>query len=295
MVASPEKPPTLTIKAAMIEAAMIEAATIEAATIEDPPKVTTITKAPAPIVQWILPPDDFVLDDTPVENTGQPLIAGALKESLEIADRIPANCLIASNFGISATIQQDLTLKAPDWLYVPQVRQVTGDRKSYTPNVEGDLPTIVMEFLSETDGGEYSIRRIPPVGKWFFYEQVLRIPTYVIFDPSSGLLELYRLGSEEYGLEQPDENGQHWFEELKLFLGTWRGEKEGRYGYWLRWWDPEGNMLPWAVEKLAIEQAKAEAAQLQAETSQQQAEAEKTRADRLAALLRAQGIDPDAD
>jgi hypothetical protein len=54
-------------------------------------------------------------------------------------------------------------------------------------------------------------------------------------------------------------------------------------------------LLPWAVEKVAAEQAKAEAAQQQAEAAQQQAEAEKTRADRLAALLRAQGIDPDAD
>jgi Uma2 family endonuclease len=275
MVASQERPPSRTIEA--------------------PPQAKTIVKAPDPIVQWILPPDDLVLDETPVENTGQPLIAGALKESLELADRIPANCLIASNFGISATIQQEFTLKAPDWLYVPQVRQVTGDRKSYTPNVEGDLPTIVMEFLSETDGGEYSIRRIPPVGKWFFYEQILRIPSYVIFDPSSGLLEVYRLSAEKYGLELPDENGRHWVEELTLFLGTWRGEKEGRYGYWLRWWDDQGVLLPWAVEKVAAEQAKAEAAQQQAEAAQQQAEAEKTRADRLAALLRAQGIDPDAD
>jgi hypothetical protein len=98
-------------------------------------------------VQWILPPADLVLDDPPVENTGQPLIAGALRESLELGDRIPPNCLIASHVGISATIQQDVVLKAPDWLYIPQIRQITGDRKSYTPHIEGDLPSIVMEFL----------------------------------------------------------------------------------------------------------------------------------------------------
>jgi Uma2 family endonuclease len=275
MVASQERPPSRTIEA--------------------PPQAKTIVKAPDPIVQWILPPDDLVLDETPVENTGQPLIAGALKESLELTDRIPANCLIASNFGISATIQQELTLKAPDWLYVPQVKPVEGDRKSYTPTIEGEKPSIVMEFLSATDGGEYSNRRVPPVGKWFFYERILQIPNYIIFEPDSGLLEVYRLSSAQYNLEQPDENGRHWFEELKLFLGTWRGEKEGRSGYWLRWWDDQGVLLPWAVEKVAAEQAKAEAAQQQAEAAQQQAEAEKTRADRLAALLRAQGIDPDAD
>jgi hypothetical protein len=87
---------------------------------------------------------------------------------------------------------------------------------------------------------------------------------------------LYRLQAGTYTLEQPDEDGRHWFDELQLFLGTWRGEKEGRSGYWLRWWDAEGRLLPWAVEI---------ADQLQQE---------RQRADRLAEALRAQGIDPDA-
>jgi hypothetical protein len=54
-------------------------------------------------------------------------------------------------------------IKAPDWLYVPSVREQLAERNSYTPNLEGDVPTIVMEFLSETEGGEYS----------FFISQVL--------------------------------------------------------------------------------------------------------------------------
>jgi Putative restriction endonuclease len=58
-----------------------------------------------------------------------------------------------------------------------------------------------MEFLSASDGGEYSIRQIPPVGKWFFYEQVLKIPTYVVFEPDWGLLEVYRLQAGRYQLE----------------------------------------------------------------------------------------------
>lgn len=113
------------------------------------------------------------------------------------------------------------------------------------------------------------------MGKWFFYEQILQVLTYVIFAPELGLLEVYRLQSGGYVLEQPDENGRHWFAELQLFLGTWRGEKEGRSGYWLRWWDAEGIVLPWAIEIA------------------DQLEQERQRADRLAEALRAQGIDPD--
>jgi Uma2 family endonuclease len=50
-----------------------------------------------------------------------------------------------------------------------------------------------MECLSDTEGGEYSIKPIYPPGKWFFYEQVLQVPYYAIFDPDCGGLEVYRL------------------------------------------------------------------------------------------------------
>jgi Putative restriction endonuclease len=231
-------------------------------------------------IKWEKPPANFVLDDTPVENTGQPLIAGALRESLEVTGRIQPENLIASNFGLCTRISEELTLKAPDWLYVPRVDHPGLPRQSYTPHLEGDIPSIVMEFLSATDGGEYSIRQIPPVGKWFFYEQVLQVPTYVVFEPDWGLLEVYRLQDGNYQLEQPNVEGRHWCSDLNLFLGTWRGKKEERNGYWLRWWDEAGQLLPWAVELV--------------EQERQKAEQERQRADRLAEILRSQGIDPDA-
>jgi hypothetical protein len=62
-------------------------------------------------------------------------------------------------------------------------------------------------------------------------------------------------------------------------LGTWRGEKGGRSGYWLRWWDQQGNVLPWAVEKI--------------EQERQRAEAERQAKEKLRAYLQSQGIDPD--
>ncbi|MCS6814423.1 MAG: hypothetical protein NZ772_12765, partial [Cyanobacteria bacterium] len=66
----------------------------------------------------------------------------------------------------------------------------------------------------------------------------------------------------------------------------WRGKKEERDGYWLRWWDADGELLPWAVELVEQERQKAE-------QERQRAEQERQRADRLAELLRAQGIDPE--
>ncbi len=244
---------------------------------QDNPKQKTV----AMTVTWEKLPDDFQLEEKPVENTGQPLIAGALREILELKGLIGPLMLIASNFGICATVNGELVIKAPDWVYIPSVLPVESrrDRKSYTPNLEGEIPSIVMEFLSETDGEEYSIRRTFPPGKWFFYEQILQLPTYIIFDPESGLLEVYRLQNGNYELEFPDEEGRHWMADFNLYLGTWRGEKEQRTGYWLRWWDEAGNLLLWGVEQIAAERDRADR--------------ERERADRLAEYLRAQGINPD--
>jgi Putative restriction endonuclease len=232
-----------------------------------------------PIVTWEPLPKDFQLEDDPVENDGQPLLAGALRESLELSGWIQPQMLIVSNFGLCATIDRQIVVKAPDWLYVPSANPIESTRRSYTPHAEGDLPAIVMEFLSHIDGSEYSVKRSFPPGKWFFYEQILRVPIYVIFEPEGGLLEFYQLENERYNLVLPDPDGRHWIAAMNLFLGTWRGEKEGRSGYWLRWWDESGNLLPWAVEQI--------------EQERQRAEQEREQKERLMAYVRSQGIDPD--
>ncbi|WP_017655719.1 Uma2 family endonuclease [Fortiea contorta] len=230
------------------------------------------------VISWEPLPDDFYLEDEPVENTGQPILAGALGESLEISGFIQPQMLIASNFGLCATLNGQFIVKAPDWVYVPRVNQVLANRKSYTPNLEGDIPTVVMEFLSDTEGGEYSVKRTYPPGKWFFYEQVLQVPIYIIFEPDGGLVEFYQLENGRYELQQPDENGRHWINFMGLFLGTWQGTKEARTGYWLRWWDEAGNLLLWAVEQI--------------EQERQRAEQERQQKERLIAYLQSQGIDP---
>jgi Uma2 family endonuclease len=187
--------------------------------------------------------------------------------------RIQPQMLIGSNFGLVATINKKIVVKAPDWFYVPQVQPVAADviRRSYTPNLEGDA--VVMEFLSETEGGELSIRSTPPYGKLYFYEKILQVPTYVTYDPYVPSLEVRIWQNEQYTLQSADANGRFWIPELKLFLGIWQGERLCQTINWLRWWDSEGNLLLWSSE---------------------QAEQERQRAERLAAKLRELGVDPDA-
>jgi hypothetical protein len=59
-----------------------------------------------------------------VENTGQPILARALRESLEIADFIQLQMLIVPNFALCTTVNEQILLKVPDWLYVPSVKSL---------------------------------------------------------------------------------------------------------------------------------------------------------------------------
>jgi len=219
-------------------------------------------------ITWEKLPDDFVLDDEPVDNINQPSLAAALTESLENAGKLPANALTTTNYGICATVNQKMVVKAPDWAYVPSIRVPREEvKRSYTPRLQGDIPVVVIEFISDTEGSEYSSKPTYPPGKWFFYERILEVPNYIIFEPDAGELEVYQLDdSGRYQLQNPDVNNGYWIAQMELFLGVWQGTRENRTGYWLRWWDENGELLLWGSE----------------------------RAERLAAQLRAAGIEPES-
>jgi Putative restriction endonuclease len=215
-----------------------------------------VDNSPNYTIAWKKLPEHFELPDDPVENIKHPFLATALTESLEIAGLIQPHSLMASNFGLCAEVQGNTVVKAPDWLYVPFAIPVPEGliRKSYTPYLEGDVPAVVMEFLSDTKGEEYSDKTTPPYGKWFFYEQILQVPWYVIFNPTNGRLEIYEWRSGSYR-RQPLKQKRGWIAPLNLFLGVWHGTKvDQETGYWLRWWDSSGRLLRWSVEQIAYEQ-----------------------------------------
>ncbi len=232
-------------------------------------------------VTWEALPANFVLPDDRLENIQEPLLAAALTDALGASGIIKSEMLIASNLGLVAHVNKKILVKAPDWLYVPKVYPVIEGviRRSYTPYNDGAAVAIVMEFLSEEDGGELSMRSTPPYGKFHFYEQILQVPTYITYDPYEVNLEVRYLQDGRYVVQPANTQGQVWIPQLELYLGIWSGERLGQTMNWLRWWDKSGNLLLWSSE--------------QAQQERQRAETEHQRAERLAAKLRELGIDPD--
>jgi Uma2 family endonuclease len=241
-----------------------------------------------PLISWEALPDDYVLPDDPVENIQQPRLAAALTDALGAAGQIKPEMLIGSNFGLVTTVNKKIVVKAPDWFYVPQVQPVAAGviRRSYTPHLEGEAVAVVMEFLSETDCGELSVRSTPPYGKLYFYEHILQVPTYVTYDPYEVNLEVRHWENGKYIVQKADENGRFWIPELELFLGILSGERLEQNMNWLRWWDQTGNLLLWSSEQAQLERERAE-------TERQRAETERQRAEKLAAKLRELGVDPE--
>ncbi len=215
-------------------------------------KTQLATVTPKLRIEWATLPSDFSLLEEPVDDIYHSLLAASLSETLDLAGFIAPDMLMGSNFSFCAFVEGKIVVKAPDWFYIPSVLPVEPGviRHIYTPHVEGDIPALVMEFVCGTEQKEYSIKSTFPYGKWYFYERILEVPIYVIFDPYEDILEVHSLKSGKYELQQPDENGRYWIDSMNLSLGVWRGKRANLTISWLRWWDEAGNMLPWADEKV---------------------------------------------
>jgi Uma2 family endonuclease len=242
------------------------------------------TQKKPPKIVWEIPPPDFYIPDEPMDNFEQSLLAEALRYALSCAQHLSPNQLCATSLAVCVKVGGRTITKAPDWFYVPYVYPTEKNRRSYTPIAEGKLPTLVMEFLSDNKRTEYDKSPIFPYGKWYFYEKILQVAWYVIFDSSLGKLEVYRLEGGHYKRQSSQKNGHYWIDSLKLFLGVWEGLKEDvmRKTFWLRWWDAESNQLPWQYEnakQLEIEKQEAlEKAEIEKREALEKAEIEKREA-----------------
>ncbi|CBN59261.1 MULTISPECIES: Uma2 family endonuclease [Kamptonema] len=196
--------------------------------------------------------------------------------------------------------------EAPDWFYVPNVsaRPEKGKyRRSYVLWREHLAPLIALEFASGNGEEERDATpllmsdegEVQKPGKFWVYEQIIRIPYYGIYEMKNDKLEVYHLVDFSYQKLEPNARGHYPISPLEVELGLWQGSYQNQTQIWLRWWDSEGNLLLIGDERAELEKYRGEQERLRAEEERLRAEKAEQKAARLAERLRAMGIDPDAE
>ncbi|MEG4589472.1 Uma2 family endonuclease [Microcoleus sp. MOSTC5] len=210
---------------------------------------------------------------------------------------------IASDLNLYFDVNHTQWYKRPDWFGVVGVDRLYQQqelRKSYVIWQEEVNPFVVVELVSpgtENEDLGQTVRGVAqPPTKWQVYEQILRVPYYIVFDGATNNLRAFVLAGDRYQeliLTQP----RVWMPEIELGLGIWQGAFEGLERSWLRWYDASGCWIPTTAElaqqQAELAQQQAEQQRQQKEIAQQQAEQQRQRAERLAERLRTMGIDPD--
>ncbi len=182
--------------------------------------------------------------------------------------------------------------KRPDWFLVLGAlasESVADSRLSYVMWQEGVAPFLMVELLSPGTEAEDLGQTLRVVGKpptkWQVYEQILRVPYYVVFDRYSNQFRMFCLQATEY-VELAISGQGFWLKEIELGLGIWSGFYQGMQGQWLRWYDRAGEWIPTNQEKELL-------ANQRADLASQRADRERQRADLLTAKLQELGINAD--
>jgi Uma2 family endonuclease len=184
--------------------------------------------------------------------------------------------------------------EAPDWFYVANVPPLLNGemRRSYVMWKEIIAPLIAIEFVSG-DGTEERDRTSPfssesaKAGKFWVYEQAIRIPFYAIFEVARATVDVYELIADRYQKCGPNERGHYLIPPLGVELGVWYGRVlSDQILPWLRWWDSAGNLLLSGDERADQEKQRAD-------QEKQRADQEKQRREQLEVFLRSQGFDLD--
>ncbi|CAN5683281.1 Uma2 family endonuclease [soil metagenome] len=136
---------------------------------------------------------------------------------------------------------------------------------------EGKYPNVIVEILSD------STARVDRTTKKELYQNTFRTPEYFWVDPDTQEFAGFILVGGAYQPIPPNEAGHLWSQQLQLFLGIYNSQ--------LRYFTPEGQLVPTPLEA-------AQAAQRDIQEAQQAAQETQQQNDRLAAKLRELGVDP---
>ncbi|MBW4540939.1 MAG: Uma2 family endonuclease [Myxacorys chilensis ATA2-1-KO14] len=206
-------------------------------------------------------------DEPEMESSLHSAQLSLLVSCLEWWWRTRQDFFIGDNLTIYFSRQQlkNRDFRGPDFFLVKQTDPKP--RKSWVIwEEDGRYPDLIIELLSD------STADIDRGLKKNLYQDRFRTHEYFWFSPDTLEFAGFRLVSQRYQPITPTTQGLLWSEALDLYLGIDSGK--------LRYFQPNGQLVPTPEED-------ALAAQQRADEAQQ-------RAERLAEQLRSLGIDPDA-
>jgi Uma2 family endonuclease len=219
-------------------------------------------------------------DNTPVDNWFAEAMYHLLVDVLYISWTPPrayrGKFLACTNVGLFEWDREPKPAVAPDFMLSLGVEFPEDihrkENRSYFIWRFRKPPDLALEIVSDTDGEEETRK--------FAHYALIKVPYYVIYDPRNylkhGVLRVFKLHGDQYRqVRNPS-----WLPKIGLGLKLWEGKYDGRKATWLRWCDEQGNLLMTGKEKV--------------EQEHQRAEVERQRAERLAAQLRAAGLEPEA-
>jgi Uma2 family endonuclease len=257
-------------------------------------------------------PDFPTMYDLPSEYVGEPglpdefhgLQSHLLSLTLKLSGYQSSETFTANDLNLYYDLAHPLWYKRPDWFLAAGVSRLYEgkvSRDSYVVWQEKVNPTIVVELLSPgTEGddlGRFAIankkrsstlkqhQKTPqkarkgnsphPPSKFEVYEEILKVPYYIVFNKRGNQLRYFRQTQGRYQEQSvAASNPRLWIPELDLGLALWQGNFRGITQSWLRWCDENGILIPTEAEaarkEAQLAQAKAQLAQTEAQLAQQQ-------------------------
>ena len=208
----------------------------------------------------IFPPGDLFSDEPPLETDLHRLQITILIQCLEWLWQERTNFYASGNITIYYSPRQRKSedFRGPDFFVVLDTERKA--RKSWVVWQEnGQYPNIIVEILSpKTAATDRGVKKQ-------IYQNIFRTPDYFWFDPNTLEFVGFHLLDGEYQPLEANAEGWLWSQQLQLYLGI--------YNRQLRFFTPEGQLVP---------------------TPQELVQQEAQRAERLAAKLRELNIDPDS-
>ena len=218
-------------------------------------------------------PSDLYSDEPPLESELHLRQIILLLSCLEWLWRDRNDFYAAGNLTIYYSQKKRKTedYRGPDFFVVLDTERKT--RKSWVVWAEdGKYPNVIVEILSDsTANTDRDLKKK-------LYQDTFRTPDYFGFDPYTLEFAGFHLLDGKYQPLEPNNQGHLWSQQLGLYLGIYQGL--------LRFFTPEGELVPTPEEE-------ADSQRQQKESERQQKELAQQKAERLAAKLRELNIDPD--